>query len=87
MENTTVAFLSIDIAIILILVIAKTITFFRSARKRSIGRWFYFDQYDIFNAPSEKVKTARLRQNRLSLLILFLVLLSPVAYFVIFSFF
>ncbi len=86
MDNTTVVFLSIDIAIILILVIAKTITFLQSARKRSIGRWFYFAKYDIFNAPSEKVKAARLRQNQLSVLILSLILLSPVAYIVIFSF-
>ncbi len=82
MDKKTII-LIIYAAIILTIVILKFTNFSKSSRKRGIRRWFYFNDYDIINSPNEKVRTARKMQNRMSMGILFLLLLLPILFLLV----
>jgi hypothetical protein len=56
-------------AIGLILIILKTVLFSSSTSNKSLYKWLYFGQHNIYNSRSEKSRQAKLLQNRLSIII------------------
>jgi len=64
-------------AVILVLAFLKVSFFSAASRKRAVKRWLYFSNAEIINAQSQKIREARVKQNRLSLAILILLLVSP----------
>jgi len=71
------------LAIIVVLAFLKIRSFSNSSRKRAIRRWFYFNKSEIINAQNQKIRAARIKQNRLSLGLLILLLLSPILFLVL----
>ena len=61
-------------AVLLILIILKTVLFSSSTSNKSLYKWFYFGQHNIYNSRSEKSRQAKLLQNRLTIII-FIVLI------------
>ena len=76
MDKQTII-LAIYSAAILALAFLKISFFSTASRKRAVRRWFYFNNAEIINAQTQKIREARTKQNRLSLAILILLVLSP----------
>ena len=79
-------FLLIDSLILFALIVIKTALFFKAARKKTLKRWFYFDTYDIEDAPTDNIKLLRKKQNTFSLIILLSIIASAIiAFFILAS--
>jgi len=79
-------FLVIDSIILFALIVTKTVLFFKAARKKTLKRWFYFNTYDIQDAPSDDIKLLRKRQNTFTIVILLAIVLSAaIAFFMLAS--
>jgi uncharacterized membrane protein len=60
------------------LIILKTIYFYRATRKRTLKRWFYFNQFHIVDASTDNIRRLRKWQNALSVILVILLLVSAV---------
>lgn len=78
-----IIFLIIDSIILLTLLVAKTALFLKAARKKTLRRWFYFNTYDIEDAPSDNIKMLRKRHNVFTTVILVTIILSAIIAFFI----
>lgn len=76
-------FLVIDSVVLFALIVIKTALFFKAARKKTLKRWFYFNTYDIEDAPTDTIKLLRKKQNTYSLIILFSIIASAIIAFFI----
>ncbi len=76
MDKQTII-LAIYGAAILVLAFLKFSFFSIASRRRAIRRWFYFNSAEIINAQNQKIREARIKQNRISLAMLILLVLSP----------
>ncbi|MFT4155285.1 hypothetical protein [Parafilimonas sp.] len=56
-------------AILLILIILKTVLFSASTTNKSLYKWFYFSHYSLYNSRSEKSRRQKLLQNKLTIII------------------
>lgn len=65
--------------LVLILIIWKTVLFFSSTSARTFFNWVHFSDYAIYNSRSEKSKKSKLLQNKLTFIILAVVLIEIVA--------
>lgn len=74
-------FLIVDSFILFTLVVVKTVLFFKAARKKTIKRWFYFNTYDIEDAPSESIKLLRKKQNTFTIVIFVAIIVSALVGF------
>ncbi|MGN6355015.1 MAG: hypothetical protein ACTHLB_16615 [Parafilimonas sp.] len=63
-------------AIIGFFILIKTYSFLAKSRFNSLADWFYFSKYSIYTTRGERLIKTRKSQNRLSLIILFLVILD-----------
>lgn len=78
-------FLIIDSIVLLALIVAKTVLFFKAARKKTIRRWFYFNTYDIQDAPSDHLKKLRKKQNTFTTVIFIAIVLSVIIGLLLFA--
>jgi len=71
----------VDLIIILAFVVFKTIFFIRVTRHRSFSRWLYFSHFDIVNSMTEFAEREKKRQNKLSVILVFLIIVSAAAFY------
>jgi hypothetical protein len=86
MVSLNAVFIIAYVFIALLLLSVKTYYFYKCTRRRSLLRWFYFNQYHIVNAPTQKVMVERKKQNRFTLIFFLFVLCSPVIFILLSSF-
>jgi len=80
--NEQILFFAVPFLLIaVILVIIKTILFFKATRKRSLQRWLYFKHNELVDTESNRISKLRKAQNRLSVVILifFIIALAIIA--------
>ena len=56
-------------AVLFLLVLVKIFILFRSARRKTLRRWLYFNQREIVEAPTLHARGLRKAQNNLTLLL------------------
>lgn len=61
--------ISLTYALLLLLVIIKSVLFFKSTSYRNISRYIYFNTESIYNSASPQKERAKVLQNRLSVAI------------------
>ncbi len=86
MDTKTLLFLIIDIAIFILLIIIKTVFYFRIKRRKTLARWFYFNRYSIVNSSSEISKGLKKSQNILSIILFVFTIFSVVFITMLFKF-
>jgi len=87
MKQPVVYYVASVLFVIITLIVIKTILFFKASRKRTFGRWFYFNKRDIVNSTLPNIQALKRRQNNLSIAMLVVILASAVIFLVFESFF
>ncbi len=82
MKNQFFIFLVIDVAVLLALVVMKTIYFVTATRRRSFFNWIHFSRFNLINS-TEATRKLKMRQNALTVLIVVFVVVSLLAWFVL----
>ncbi|MEP6681923.1 MAG: hypothetical protein ABJA35_01635 [Parafilimonas sp.] len=57
-------------ATLLIAIILKTYLFFSSTKHRTLGNWFFFSSYTLYNSRNDKSRKSKLLQNKLTIFII-----------------
>ncbi|HWB24771.1 MAG TPA: hypothetical protein VG738_04790 [Chitinophagaceae bacterium] len=83
MQNSLLIFILIDAALLIALIVFKTILLYKASHRRKIGKWFFFSKYDIINSSTDYSRQLKKRQNLLSVLLVVYFVLSAVAGFYI----
>ena len=65
-------------AILLVLIGLKTYLFFFSINNKSLGKWFFFSSYAVYNSRSDKSRKAKQLQNRLTIFILCIAVIDAI---------
>jgi hypothetical protein len=63
-------------AILILLIALKTYLFFSSTSNKTLDNWFFFSTYAVYNSRSDKSKKAKQLQNRLTILIICIVVID-----------
>lgn len=80
MDGQVLYFAIAFLSVLLILIVIKTILFFKSTRKRALRRWFYFNKIEIIDTGSNRTTKLRELQNRLSITLLILFILFGITF-------
>jgi len=81
MQNNAFLIRLIALSVMLILVIIKTIYFFKIADHKRFANWFHFDIYQLTGSPNAKIERAKKRQNIFTGFICFAAVLVAVAFY------
>jgi len=84
MDNNLTTLAAVDAGVIAFIVVYKTILFFRLKGRKLIRRWLYFTRNEIHGTENEHTRL-KVRQNSLSLLLLFVVLFTGMVAFILFK--
>lgn len=79
MEEQILYFAYGFLLVLLILLVIKTILFFKATRKRSLRRWFYFNRVEVIDTGSNRTTRLRKTQNNLSVSLLVIFILFTIA--------
>jgi len=79
MNNQLGMFLIVDVAILLALIITKTIFFVAATRRRSLLNWIHFNRFNLINS-TEVGKKLKGKQNAWTVLIFIFIIISLLAY-------
>ncbi|HVX52014.1 MAG TPA: hypothetical protein VHB48_17780 [Chitinophagaceae bacterium] len=83
MDNSVLVFLIVDLTLLAVIILLKTILWVKASRRRSFGSWFYFTKYDIMNASNQASKKLKRRQNAWTVVLLVYFIASLISgYFV-----
>lgn len=58
------------LSIFILLVVVKTVYFFKATRKRTLKRWLFFSKFDIIESSSRRIENIKNRQNVFSIVII-----------------
>ncbi len=68
-QNYFIAIAAAMLGVLIILIVIKTVLFFKATRRKNIFNWLYFNYYDIVNTSGDERKKAKRIQNTLSVTI------------------
>lgn len=68
----------ITTAVLILIIVLKTILFVTQTSSHKYTNWFMFDKYHIYNSSSEKTARAKKTQNALSVIILIFIFIDLV---------
>ena len=69
------------VGIIATLIILKTFLFLKTPGRKNLKSWFYYSVYQLVNAKSKKIETARKTQNVFTLAIIIAVIATCIVLF------
>ena len=76
--DVSILIMAIAGAVLFVLALIKFYILVRATRRKTIRRWFYFKQQEIFEAPTTRAAGLRRAQNELTAEIFVLVALAAI---------
>jgi len=69
-----------DIAVFLSLAVAKTVSFTKATRHKTLSNWLFFNSFSIINSPTQALSKAKTRQNNWSTALLLYAVFSTIVF-------
>lgn len=71
------------LSILILLIVVKTIYFFKATRKRTLKRWLFFSKFDIVESSSRRIENIKSRQNVFSVVIIIYSIIAALIFYLL----